>query len=505
MFPMELCYSVDAQFYKDVLEGQHNAEFIKWATAPAFARKSAIQKNVEVLQWNSQQILKQSGIAVSEKLMELKARVLPAPLPCYGTGTDPRPNETGRWNLRGKKLLKPCKIESWGMVFFPGQNAGGSIQTFGDALCYALAGAGISLPRRAPETLLGNPHGEIEKICVDIMSKASHAFQKMPNILIFVLPSRSERLYRALKNICEAKLGIASQVLCWDKAGRPRGQDQYLANVAIKVNVKLNGINHELKEEIFLKKRTMLMGADVSHPFPAQLRKNPPPPSFSALVATYDKACSAYTAIASCQEATTQMISDFRRMAQEVLERYKQKNNNLLPEQIFFFRDGLSESEFAQIMADEAQPLIDLCKEYAPRAPKITVIVAIKRHHTRIFPGTNVRGDKNGNVMPGTVLENSSGHDIFLVAHPGLQGTVRPTRYIVLKDENNLAADQFQRLVNNLCWSYARATTAVSLVPPVFYADQVCSRAKMHVRRMENGTLVLAPPQGNVKYSMYWQ
>jgi eukaryotic translation initiation factor 2C len=50
-----------------------------------------------------------------------------------------------------------------------------------------------------------------------------------------------------------------------------------------------------------------------------------------------------------------------------------------------------------------------------------------------------------------------------LVAHPGLQGTNRPSRYTVLLDENKLSANDFQRLTNNLCWTYARATCAVSI------------------------------------------
>lgn len=40
---------------------------------------------------------------------------------------------------------------------------------------------------------------------------------------------------------------------------------------------------------------------------------------------------------------------------------------------------------------------------------------------------------------------------------------MQPTRYSVLLDENNLSDDDFQRLTNNICWSYARATRAVSL------------------------------------------
>lgn len=98
-----------------------------------------------------------------------------------------------------------------------------------------------------------------------------------------------------------------------------------------------------------------------------------------------------------------------------------------------------------------------------PKTPvSITVIVAVKRHHTRMFPTYDVP-DRNGNVNPGTVIENSPNNDIFLVAHPGLQGTVRPTRYVSIFDENKIPPDVYQRITNNLCWTYARSTCAVSL------------------------------------------
>ncbi|KAI9756775.1 MAG: hypothetical protein M4579_003692 [Chaenotheca gracillima] len=207
-------------------------------------------------------------------------------------------------------------------------------------------------------------------------------------------------------------------------------------------------------------------------------------------------------------------------MAKELLKRYQIKNHGQLPESILYYRDGLSEGEFSQIIANEAEPLkgkvnsvllysaktdsrTEVCASFGRQAPKITVVVVVKRHHTRLFP--TERGDRNGNVLPGTVVENSGGHDIYLVAHPGLQGTVRPTRYAVLVDQNNLSADDFQRLTNNLCWSYARATTAVSVVPPVYYADQACERAKLHVREAPDGSQILGQVHEDLKFSMYWQ
>jgi eukaryotic translation initiation factor 2C len=92
---------------------------------------------------------------------------------------------------------------------------------------------------------------------------------------------------------------------------------------------------------------------------------------------------------------------------------------------------------------------------------KISVIVCVKRHHTRFFPLD--KGDKNGNIAVGTVVENGHGKDVFMVSHAGLQGTVRPTHYMVLYDENDLHPADFQRICNNLCYSYGRATVSVSI------------------------------------------
>jgi hypothetical protein len=39
-------------------------------------------------------------------------------------------------------------------------------------------------------------------------------------------------------------------------------------------------------------------------------------------------------------------------------------------------------------------------------------------------------------------------------------------------------------------------------VPPVYYADQACERAKLHVREQENGEQVLGQVHKDLKYAM---
>lgn len=114
--------------------------------------------------------------------------------------------------------------------------------------------------------------------------------------------------------------------------------------------------------------------------------------------------------------------------------------------------------------------------ELAPRPrtdgsgqPKFVVVVASKRHHVRFFPNPNDRStcDKNGNPLPGTLVEKDVTHpterDAYLCSHMALQGTSRPVHYHVLLDEINLTENQLYTMIYEQCYSYIRSTTSVSL------------------------------------------
>lgn len=81
--------------------------------------------------------------------------------------------------------------------------------------------------------------------------------------------------------------------------------------------------------------------------------------------------------------------------------------------------------------------------------------------------------------------------DFYLCSHAGIQGTSRPAHYHVLWDENNFTADEIQSLTNNLCYTYARCTRSVSVVPPAYYAHLAAYRARFYMEpevHHENGS-----------------
>jgi eukaryotic translation initiation factor 2C len=126
-----------------------------------------------------------------------------------------------------------------------------------------------------------------------------------------------------------------------------------------------------------------------------------------------------------------------------------------------------------------------------PYQPKLTVVICGKRHHTRFYPTEEKHADRDGNPLPGTVVDRGItavyDFDFYLQAHGGLVGTTRPTHYYVICNEMDLRSDDLQSLTNNVSYTFARATKAVSLVSPAYYADLACERGRCYLHKLLQG------------------
>ncbi len=61
------------------------------------------------------------------------------------------------------------------------------------------------------------------------------------------------------------------------------------------------------------------------------------------------------------------------------------------------------------------------------------------------------------------------------------QGTSRPTKYVVLRDDNNMTSDEIQKLCFYLCFISNRSTKSISIPSPVMNAHLAAFRAKVHI------------------------
>lgn len=302
----------------------------------------------------------------------------------------------------------------------------------------------------------------------ELNAKMSEMIAKNVELLFCVIPDRGDT-YGKVKQCAELDCGILTQCLKATTLLRKGTDQSTVSNILLKVNAKLNGTNHKHAPNslpTLMKQPFMLIGADVTHPSPGQENI----PSVVGVVSSHDIHGFQYNKCWRLQDPKQEMISDFDEILKEHLE-YFEKQRGCLPKVIIYFRDGVSEGQFQQVLTIELTALYRGCQAYRQDyKPKITFIIVQKRHHTRFFPppNSNLGKDdyKNNNVPPGTIVDSEITHpnesQFYLVSHQSIQGVARPTKYCLLRDDSDFSIDELQTLTFNLCHFFARCTRSVS-------------------------------------------
>lgn len=117
-------------------------------------------------------------------------------------------------------------------------------------------------------------------------------------LVIFLVPKQNNTTaYTWLKQLCDQKHGLKTVCMDAEKALRTQRQGgsswgSYVANVGMKINMKLGGTNHMVKNLTASGcgtsglQNTMILGADVTHPSPGSIEGTP---SVAAVVGSVDK------------------------------------------------------------------------------------------------------------------------------------------------------------------------------------------------------------------------
>ncbi|PKI40289.1 protein argonaute 4-like [Punica granatum] len=473
--PLELCTLVSLQRYTKALTNLQRASLVEKSRQKPQERMRVLDDALKRNNYGAEPMLRSCGINISSNFTQVEGRVLPAPKLKVGNGEDFFP-QRGRWNFNNKKLVEPTKIQRWALANFSARcDVRGLIRDL--IKCGNMKGIPIEQPfdvfEENPQFRRAPPVVRVEKMFEEIQSKLPGA----PQFLLCLLPERKNSdLYGPWKKKNLSEYGIVTQCLA-----PTRVNDQYLTNVLLKINAKLGGLNSMLAVEqspsipMVSKVPTILIGMDVSHGSPGQSHI----PSIAAVVSSRQwPLISRYRASVRTQSPKVEMIDSlFKKVSdkedegimRELLLDFYTSSGKRKPEQIIIFRDGVSESQFNQVLNVELDQIIEACKFLDEKwNPKFVVIVAQKNHHTKFFQNSP------DNVPPGTIIDNKVCHprnnDFYLCAHAGMIGTTRPTHYHILHDEVGFSADDLQELVHSLSYVYQRSTTAISVVAPICYA-----------------------------------
>ncbi|KAG0321603.1 Protein argonaute 10 [Linnemannia gamsii] len=485
-FPLEVCNIVSGRRYTKRLNPQQTAEMIRGTCIGPDQRAAKIQASFPVLDFEHNEYLKGFQMEISKEMQVVPARVLPPPEIEYRNNISLTPRDGG-WQLNpSRKMVQGATLSSWGILVFENERRlpKSQVENFVRELTGTLAENGMSVPQRNPPIMYAQP-GNVERNIDSMWTTIRQDCKIDPQMILVVLPDVCQT-YSVIKTYCETthKTGVMTQCVLSKKVSRP--SKQYCGLLGLKINSKLGGINNTLSKSSipFLSQApTMIIGADVTHPAPGESR-----PSVVAVVASMDQYAFKYAGRIKVQTSGVEVIDGLKFMVYQLLSAFAEKNRQY-PKRILFYRDGVSEGQYADVMRTEVSAVREAVEHVngtaqlnQPYRPTLTFCVVKKRHHARLFPMKPNEADRSGNCVAGTVVDTVITHptefDFYLQSHGGLQGTSRPTLYHVLLDENKFTSDALQSLTYRLCHVYARCPKSVSIVPSVYYAHLLAYRAR---------------------------
>ncbi|KAJ4977626.1 hypothetical protein NE237_008406 [Protea cynaroides] len=504
-YPMEVCRIIEGQRFSKKLNERQVTNILREACKRPNEREQIIAKMVKQNEYSKNKFAIEFGIEVKDVLTPVEARVLPPPMLKYHESgqekmVQPR---VGQWNMIRMKMVNGAQVRFWTCVNFSSKLHPNIEAQFCLELVGMCRSKGMDISQTPVLNMMRGRADQIERILTDVYNQCTQklsALQGKLQLLIVILPDYSGS-YGKIKRVCETQLGIVSQ--CCQPRQVQKLNKQYMENVALKINVKAGGRNTVLNDAVqrciplVTDKPTIIFGADVTHPQSGEDSGA----SIAAVVASMDwPEVTKYRALVCSQPHRQEIIEDLFKfvedpkggrvasgMIREQLIAFR-RATRYKPSRIIFYRDGVSEGQFSQVLLYEMDAIRKACASLEEGyLPPVTFVVVQKRHHTRLFPADHKNSsltDRSGNILPGTVVDTKichpTEHDFYLCSHAGIQGTSRPTHYHVLFDENHFRADDLQALTNNLCYTYARCTRSVSVVPPAYYAHLAAFRARYY-------------------------
>lgn len=463
-FPIECCELKD-DVCRQKLSPTLQAMVTRQSSQKPADRFRSIQANINSIDSKVGNVdyLTEFGISLNKNLTEVTGRVLDAPPVLYGNGKELNTFNKGSWMIKsGIEFFEPSKIGGdWAIINFFTRHGHRYDPSIGknqvDNLMKALVSSsksfGIDLKTLDQTKTIYN---------FDYKGKGTlkeTLFNKLsPNLklAIIIIPNDSQ-IYNEIKTISELKLGIQRNLVtqCLNQEKRYWKDDhlfrQFITNLFLKINPKTGGTNNSIKNairpQLMKDKKTMFIGLDVTHPSPTDgLTK-----SVAACVATFTDHFDKVFKTLKVQEKARKEVVDLKQIVIDFLVNY-QKVNKHYPDKIVVFRDGIGEGDFENIQGTELKNVLDACAQLKLDKSKIKIafIMCQKRHNIRFL------ADKDENMPPGTVVDRTIVHhkfwEFFVCSHASPMGTARSTKYVVLRDDCDLDADELQKCIYFACY-----------------------------------------------------
>lgn len=278
--PAEVCEILEKQPFKGKLLDSHTAEMVRVACQPANINAQAIVgRGLFELGFSQDNVspLNAFGVSVGKEMAVVPGRVLPSPRIRYAVGA-PEVDERASWNLRNVKFAVGGRLSNWGVLVLQDGNQDEFSGPTDPVLRSIIQGfskmctvSGMTVESKPPTIAVAqlppkDRDDPLRKKAVQKIREALMTIKPKPSLVMVMLSSSDKHIYSGLKHLCDVYLDLATVCVQSSKIRQEKGQMQYYANVALKVNMKLGGVNHMLDNgniQWLKQAPTMLVGMDV--------------------------------------------------------------------------------------------------------------------------------------------------------------------------------------------------------------------------------------------------
>jgi len=309
-----------------------------------------------------------------------------------------------------------------------------------------------------------------------------------PNFIFVVIPNDFENIYSLIKKRLCVEEPIPSQIVTFSNVLKNRKKYSSIAiKIIIQMATKLRGVPWKVDIPF---KNVMIAGFDVFHDKNGYHKGQ----SVGAFVASYNNSFTQVFSKAIIHSAGTELCTEIESVFEKCLNNYKKKNKSF-PNRVFFYRDDVGSSQLKEIINHEVDALQRILKskqvlQEIPEGIKLTFILVSKRINTRFMAfSKNMYFNPPSGTIIDYVVTCPERYDFFLISQSVNQGTVTPTLYNIIKDENGLKPDKIQILTYKLTHLYYNMCSTIRVPAPCFYAHRLAELVGKNLKQQAHSNL----------------
>ncbi|XP_055970785.1 piwi-like protein 4 [Sorex fumeus] len=288
-----------------------------------------------------------------------------------------------------------------------------------------------------------------------------------PNIqlVMCILPSNNKSYYDSIKKYLSSDCPVPSQCVRARTLHRPGMLMSVATKVALQLTCKLGG---ELwAVEIPLKSLMVVGIALCKDAFSTGMM-------VVGFVASMNPGITRWFSRCILQRTMTEVADCLKAFMSGALNKWYEANH-ILPARIIVYRSGVGDGQLQTLIDYELPQLLSSVTASGSQAsPRLSVVVVRTKCSARFFTEMSHTVQ---NPPLGTVVDSEATrpnwYDFYLVSQAAHRGTVSPTYYNVIYDDNGLKPDHMQRLTFKLCHLYYNWPGLVRMPAPCQYAHKL--------------------------------